>query len=131
MGGADLSEELLIELVLNTKPDSRQRKRVVVAANALADFANMGCNFNRYKGNYSHLTNSDRILPTDEQITGYYQSIPNPHWQRAFGLMAAYGISNHELFHVDLDSLGKPPGHLVSDYRKNHYGTRRNLVYLS
>ena len=123
--GANLSIELLTELVLNTKPDSRQRKRVVIAANALADFSNLGCNFNRFSGNYSHLRNSDRLLPTDKQIVDYYQSITNPHWQRAFALMAAYGISNHELFYVDLDSLSKPPGHLVSDYRKNHYGTRR------
>ena len=39
--------------------------------------------------------------------------------------MAAYGISNHELFHVDLDSLLEVPGHLISTYRKNHYGVRR------
>ena len=39
--------------------------------------------------------------------------------------MAAYGVSNHELFYVDLDSLSKSPGHLVSSYRKAHYGVRR------
>jgi hypothetical protein len=64
-------------------------------------------------------------LPTDEEIVKYYRSIPNPHWQRAFALMAAYGISNHELFYLDLDSLLKPPGHLISTYRKAHYGVRR------
>lgn len=67
----------------------------------------------------------DRVLPSEEQIIKDYWSIPNPHWQRAFALMAAYGISNHELFYVDLDSLSHAPGHLVSIYRKAHYGVRR------
>ena len=120
-----LSEQVLFDLVIATEPDTRTRKRAVLAANSLAKFAKLDCDFNRYKGNYSHLTGSDRALPTDEQIVKYYQSIPNPHWQRAFGLMAAYGISNHELFYVDLSSLSQPPGHLVSTYRKAHYGTRR------
>ena len=119
-----LSEEKLIELILTTEPNTRTRKRVVNAANSLARFAKLGCEFNRYQGNYSHLK-GDRELPSDEQIVKYYQSIPNPHWQRAFALMACYGISNHELFYVDLDSLCNPPGHLISTYRKDHYGTRR------
>lgn len=119
-----LNEEVLLGLILSTSPDTRTRKAAVSAANTLAKFAKLDCNFNRYKGKYSHLK-GDRLLPTDEEIVKYYYSIRNPHWQRAFGLMAAYGISNHELFYLDLDSLLKPPGHLVSNYRKGHYGTRR------
>ncbi len=119
-----LSEEKLIELILTTEPDTRTRKRAVNAAKCLAKFAKLDCEFSRYQGNYSHLK-GDRNLPTDEQIIKYYRSIPNPQWQRVFGLMAAYGISNHEIFYLDLDSLQKPPGHLVSTYRKDHYGIRR------
>lgn len=96
----------------------------MVAVNCLARFAKLDCEFSRYQGNYSHLK-GDRHLPTDEEIIKYYHSITNPHWQRAFGIMAAYGVSNHELFYVNLESLTVPPGHLVSTYRKNHYGTRR------
>ena len=54
----------------------------------------------------------------------WYDQIPNPQWQYVFGLIAAYGISNHELFYLDLDSLQRSPGHLVSSYRKAHYGVR-------
>lgn len=116
----NLTEPILTDLVLTTDPDTRQRKRAVLAANSLAKFAKLDCDFNRYKGNYSHLKNNgDCALPTDEEIIRYYWSIKHPQWQRAFGLMAAYGISNHELFHVELDSLQKSPGHLVSKYRKN------------
>ena len=120
-----LSEQALIDLIISTKPDTRQRKRTVVAANSLAKFAKLDVDFSRYKGNYSHLNDKDRKLPSDRDIVEFHKSIFNPHWQRAFALMAAYGISNHELFYVDLDSLKRSPGHLVSNYRKNHYGTRR------
>ena len=121
----NLSQQVLIDLIFSTLPDTRQRKRGVLAANSLAKFAKLDVDFNRYKGNYSHLGNNNRELPTDEQIAKYYWSIPNIHWQRAFALMAAYGVSNHGLFYVDLNTLLKPPGHLVSHYRKNHYGLRR------
>ncbi|MEM8831915.1 MAG: site-specific integrase [Cyanobacteria bacterium P01_G01_bin.19] len=121
----NLTENVLLDLVLSTNPDTRQRKRAVMVANSLAKFTELNCDFNRYKGNYSHLNNGDRTLPTDEEIIRYYRSIPNPRWQRVFGLMAAYGISNHEIFHVELDSLQKSPGHLVSNYRKDHFGVRR------
>lgn len=120
-----LNGEILIQLVLTTEPDSRQRQRAVMATSALANFAKLDVDLARYKGSYDYLKNGDRILPTDQEIVNYYWSIKNPHWQRAFGLMAAYGVSNHELFHVDLDSLSKSPGHLVSSYRKAHYGVRR------
>jgi hypothetical protein len=120
-----LTGEALIQLVLTTDPDTRQRQRAVMAASSLAKFAEIKVDLGRYKGNYSYLKNNNRILPTEEEIIQYYWSIPNPHWQRVFGLMAAYGISNHELFYVDLDSLLQPPGHLVSTYRKKHYGVRR------
>ena len=35
-----LSDEVLLDLVLSTLPDSRQRKRAVMVANALFSFAN-------------------------------------------------------------------------------------------
>ena len=76
-----LSSEKLIELVLSTEPDSRQRQRATVAAAALANFAKLNLDLSRYKGNYNHLRNGDRVLPTDEEIARYYWSIKNPHWR--------------------------------------------------
>jgi hypothetical protein len=121
----NFTEDILIELVFTTLPDTRQRKRAVMVASALAKFAKLDVDLKRYSGNYSHLTQGDRILPSELEIVNFYHSIPNKHWQRVFGLMAAYGVSNHELFYCELDSLQKPPGHLVSTYRKLHYGVRR------
>ncbi|ELS01101.1 hypothetical protein Xen7305DRAFT_00008030 [Xenococcus sp. PCC 7305] len=122
--GVELNKEALSNLVFSTDADTRTRRRAVMVANAIAKFAGLNINFNEYKGNYTN-KNSERILPTDEAIAQMYHSIPNPAWQYVFGLMAAYGLSNHEVFLVDLESLQREPGHLISTYRKGHYGLRR------
>jgi|GEM_PF-5356710 len=47
-----------------------------MVANALAKFAGLNIDFNRYKGNYSHRTKEvERQLPTDKEIENYYYSI--------------------------------------------------------
>ncbi len=120
-----LSDRVLLDFICTTEPDTRTRQRAVMIANALAKFAGLNIDFNRYKGNYSHRKKKvERKLPTDKEIVDYYYSIKNPQWQFVFGLMAAYGISNHEVFLVDLSSLQESP-RLVSTYRKAHYGVRR------
>ena len=108
-----LSDRVLLELVFSTQPDTRQRKRAVMVANALAKFAGIDIDFKPYQGNYNFAKTVQRELPTDEQIASWYKQITNPGWQYAFGLMAAYGLRNHEVFNLDLDSLRTSPGHLV------------------
>jgi hypothetical protein len=119
-----LTEAALLSAIWQTDPDSRTRKRAVITLTALARFAGLNVDFSRYKGNYSHLR-GQRRLPSDREIVEQYYSISNPKWQFVYGLLAAYGISSHELFYLDLTSLQQPPGHLISPYRKNHYETRR------
>ena len=122
--GEHLSDLILKELVLTTEPDTRQRIRACMVAQALANFAKIDIDLKNYRGNYNS-ANSFKAIPSDRTIAEWYHSIPNSEWQYAFGIMAAYGISNHELFYVDLESLRKAPGHLISSYRKAHYGVRK------
>jgi hypothetical protein len=72
---AELTPELLTNLIFSTEPDSRTRKLTIMVANALAKFASLEVDFSKYKGNYSHLI-GDRVLPSDHQIVDYYHSIP-------------------------------------------------------
>jgi len=46
-----------------------------------------------------------RDLPTDELIEKIWEKIPNQSWKFVFGLMATYGLRNHEVFFCDLSSL--------------------------
>lgn len=99
--GEKLSDRVLLDLVIDTKPDSRQRKRACMVAQALAKFAKIELDLSSYRGNYNS-RNSPKDLPSDKQIMLWYEQIPNPQWQYVFGLMAAYGISNHELFYLNI-----------------------------
>ncbi len=46
-----------------------------------------------------------RDLPKDELIEKLWETIPNKSWKFVFGLMATYGLRNHEVFFCDLTSL--------------------------
>ena len=48
---------------------------------------------------------SFRDLPTDAAIENLWQKIPNKSWKYVYGLMATYGLRNHEVFFCDLSSL--------------------------
>ncbi|MFZ4641140.1 MAG: site-specific integrase [Nodosilinea sp.] len=51
-----------------------------------------------------------RDLPTDDDILTWYDRIPNSAWRSVYGLMAAYGLRNHEVFFCDRTNLGQRLG---------------------
>lgn len=100
--GAVLGPEVLRQLVEGTEPNSRSRVRFCVAAGALAKFAGVEFDPRPYRGNYSPIKVSPRDLPTDQAIVDARNSVQNPAWRWVFGMMATYGLRNHEVFYVDL-----------------------------
>lgn len=105
-----ITEEALLSLVLATEPDTKARQRACMASGAIAQFLNLEFDAKRYKGNYSISQVEPRNLPEDELIEQRYFSISNPAWQWVYGMIACYGLRNHEIFHLDLDSLKASPG---------------------
>lgn len=102
--GENLSLELLDQAIRATEPDSRTRKRFVDCCSRLARFAGLEPNFKPLQGSYS--SNSVvREVPSDQEIAAWREKIPNPAWRWAYGMMAAYGLRNHEIFHLDCSRL--------------------------
>ena len=98
-----LSESDLIEVVKGTKPDTRNRVRACHAVSSFARFLKVSVNLEGLRGNYNPYTSiQPREIPTDEDIARYRDSIPNPSWQWVYGMIAAYGLRNHEVFRLDL-----------------------------
>lgn len=93
-----LSGDVLIEISLNTERNSRNRKETCRKLQALADFAGVKVNLLQYKGDYGASKVVDRDVPDDETIVFYWNQIPNPAWQWVYGIMAAYGLRDHEVF---------------------------------
>ncbi|MBW4475111.1 MAG: site-specific integrase [Stenomitos rutilans HA7619-LM2] len=112
-----LTVQLLIEAIEAKTPDTRTRRRFVDVCTRFAKFAGIEANFQGLKGTYS----SDSVVrdvPCDRQIVECLKQIPNRSWRWAYGMMATYGLRNHELFHLDCSKL---PLLVVKDGTKTGY----------
>jgi integrase len=98
----ELHPDILETLVRATTPNTRPRQRVVNACNALAKFTDQQWDGSHLRGNYSPSKVEPRDLPTDADIARYRDQLTNPAWRWVYGMMATYGLRNHEVFHLDL-----------------------------
>ncbi len=99
---AHLTSEVLETLVLGTKANTRTRVRAATAAGALAKFVGLKFDGQALRGNYSPTKVSPRDLPDDKAIVYVRNNVHNPAWKWVYGMMATYGLRNHEVFHLDL-----------------------------
>jgi integrase len=91
-----------------SKPDTRTRKRFCQTLSLLAKFAGLSCDFSHLVGNYGSNSRNVRELPTDKQIQDFYYQIGNESWRWVYGMIATYGLRNHEVFFIDLNSVRSP-----------------------
>ena len=99
----------LLEAVLESYPLSsraRQQCGTALAALARAEAMALPHDWADRAGGYGLHAAQFRQLPSDAQILEWIERIPNPSWRLAYGLMAAYGLRNHEVFFTDLSALG-------------------------
>jgi integrase len=106
-GGAPL-EPALLEAVLESYPlSSRSRQQCAIALAALARHHGLVLpdDWNARGGGYGLHAARFRQLPSDAEILALVERIPNPRWRLAYGLMATYGLRNHEVFFCDTSPL--------------------------
>jgi integrase len=99
---APISEKLLRETVLLSEPNTRSRKRYAYACAKLADLAGLKHNLRELAGDYSINKVKPRDLPSDSAIAIWHSAMPDNLWAWIYGMMAVYGLRNHEIFFVDL-----------------------------
>ena len=98
----------LLEFVLESYPlASRGRQQCGTALAALARHLqlHLPADWGERASGYGLHRAQFRQLPSDAQILAAVERIPNPGWRLAYGLMATYGLRNHELFFSDLSAL--------------------------
>ncbi|MCY6493136.1 hypothetical protein [Leptolyngbya sp. GGD] len=110
-----LTAEILRQSILETAPDTRNRQRRCMALGQLAKFAGIEFNAADLRGDYSPKRVNPRDLPSDKEISEWRDRIDHERWQWAFGVMACYGLRNHELFHIDLERLRDSPVLTLTD----------------
>lgn len=99
--------EAIYAAVQKTPANSRSRQVCCTALTALTEFLNLELPIplKTYWGNYGSSKARARSLPSDEQILDVYEKIPNPSWRFVYGIMATYGLRNHEVFFCDYSGL--------------------------
>lgn len=100
-----VTTELLRAALVAYPADSFYRKRAHLALGFFGRYLKVSLpdDWKILKGKYK--PKSDRYIPSDEEIEKIWQSINNPAWAWVFGMLAAYGLRPHELFHLDLAKM--------------------------
>ncbi|UBF28388.1 site-specific integrase [Kovacikia minuta CCNUW1] len=101
--------EAIYATVRSTESNSRSRQVCCTALSALVEFLNleMPIDLKTFWGNYGSSFVQSRELPSDELIVASWEKIPNPAWRFVYGIMATYGLRNHEVFFCDYSALGR------------------------
>jgi integrase len=105
--GRSLDSDLLAAVLESYPLASRGRQQcgTALAALARAEAIELPADWADRAGGYGLHAAQFRQLPSDRQILEWIERIPNPGWRLAYGLMATYGLRNHEVFFTDLSAL--------------------------
>lgn len=100
--GALTLNTLIDWVIQNSEPDSVMRRHYVITAKGLAKLGSLPTEeLRELSGNQSIRPINPRLLPTDEAIVELRNGITDPGWQFLVGLMACYGLRNHEVWFCD------------------------------
>lgn len=119
-----LSAEIILKVVKSTAPDTRTRKRTSIALSALAKFAGVEINLKPYAGKYSPKKASPRDLPNDTFIAQCFYQIESEAWRWVYGMLATYGLRNHEIFRLDIEAIARGD-YIVTVGENSKTGSRR------
>ncbi|HSM84314.1 MAG TPA: site-specific integrase [Nodosilinea sp.] len=100
-------EEAIVATLAALPAHSRSRQVACTALRAFADFCGLAMpeSFDQLVGTYGNSKAQRRLLPSDEVIVEWCDRIPNPAWRYVYGIMATYGLRNHEVFFCDYQGL--------------------------
>ena len=106
--------DAIIATVESWPVHTRSRQVGCTALKAFAEHFQIGLaqDLDALWGSYGNSKTQRRALPSDDDIVVWYERIPNPAWRFVYGVMATYGLRNHEVFFCDYSQLtaGEPEG---------------------
>lgn len=104
--------ELIYEALETTRAHSRSRQVCCTALSALAEFMDLTLphDLKEFWGLYNPSRAKERRLPSEEAIITGFGTIPNPEWRFVYGVMATYGLRNHEVFFCQYANLIQSDG---------------------
>lgn len=103
--GVEISEGVLMALILKTDPGTRLRKQTCQKLQKLAQFTGLKIDLTQYQGGYGLSKTEARYIPGDEEILDCYEKISSDSWRLVYSLLCTFGLRPHEAFFCEfLDS---------------------------
>ncbi|MGQ9867177.1 MAG: site-specific integrase [Pseudanabaenaceae cyanobacterium] len=95
--------EWFYRTILNWPVASRSRQVGLTALRALQEFwpVDLPFTWEQVRGTYHPAQVRERHLPDEATIIAVYHRCPPGPWRRVYGLMATFGLRNHEVFFCD------------------------------
>jgi integrase len=93
-----LTHDALISAAQSSKPNSRARQLHCQNLQRLAEFADVQVDLKSFSGGYSPKDAKPRQIPNREKIEANRELMKTPGWKWVYGVMAAYGLRDHEAF---------------------------------
>lgn len=102
-----LDAGLLLDTIASYADGSRSRQQCATALASLARHLGIELpeDWRAEAAGYGLHQARFRQLPSDSEILDHVLQIANPGWRLAYGLMATYGLRNHEVFFCDFSEL--------------------------
>ncbi len=109
------NSDSFLRTLLSYSENSRSRLQCGTALRAFAKHLKIKLpdNWKNISYGYGLKKAKFRELPSDELILDSFNKINNSKWKLVFGLMATFGLRNHEVFFCDLSSLKKGKDHII------------------
>ncbi len=127
-----LGRALLVQTLESYQLASRSRQQcgTVLAALARQEGIPLPEDWAVRSGGYGLHRAGHRQLPTDRQIMAAWHRIPNPAWRWVLGVMATYGLRNHEVFFCDCSALHGDGAPVVQVLATSKTGERQVWPFL-
>jgi integrase len=116
-----LTRESLITAALHHAQNTRSRQLACVILQQFAKWAEITVDLKPYRGAYS-TDDVERTIPPDVEILSAIQQIKNPGWRWVAGMMATYGLRDHECWYTTLSE--DEDGVIVANISDGKTGSR-------
>ena len=97
-----LTEAAVLQVVLATTPNTRDRKQCCQKLQRLADWSGVDVDLSPYRGSYNTTTTAEVEIPSDSELVEVVQRVPSKIWRNWFALQLVYGLRSHEPHFVEL-----------------------------
>jgi integrase len=132
IAGCNLSQERLIETLLSYKSGTRSRQQCATVLRMLAASTGLRLpeDWQELAGQYKPPSKQAKNILSDNEILEAAAKIPNAAWRMAFGILAAYGLRNYEVFFLDCSGLEEKNGFALKVLEINN-APERDILPLS